>query len=232
MRSVGSAKHAHQALNATDLTVMNHTLRLSSLVAATLALCGCSNLSGLGGSNEFRCHAPEGVPCMSVSGVAANDAAGTLAGARAAGSTEDARGAGRATSTHSPAAEGSVPRLTPVMQASASSAVERVGQLGAIRSEPTVIRIWVAPWQDADGDLNDQGYVYLQIDAGRWLIEHNRERIRREFSPRAAQVANGGAGAALKPAPLLASQPPSQVQALKPPRPYTATAGNTEAQPQ
>jgi conjugal transfer pilus assembly protein TraV len=55
--------------------------------------------------------------------------------------------------------------------------------VGAIRTEPTIIRIWIAPWEDADGDLNDQGYVYLQIDAGRWLIEHNREQIRRTFAP-------------------------------------------------
>lgn len=61
--------------------------------------------------------------------------------------------------------------------------------IGAIRTEPTIIRIWIAPWEDADGDLNDQGYVYLQIDAGRWLIEHNREQIRRTFAPAQAGAA-------------------------------------------
>jgi conjugal transfer pilus assembly protein TraV len=61
--------------------------------------------------------------------------------------------------------------------------------MGAIRTEPTIIRIWIAPWEDADGDLNDQGYVYLQIDAGRWLIEHNREQIRRSFAPAQAGAA-------------------------------------------
>lgn len=61
--------------------------------------------------------------------------------------------------------------------------------IGAIRTEPTIIRIWIAPWEDADGDLNDQGYVYLQIDAGRWLIEHNREQIRRTFAPTQAGAA-------------------------------------------
>jgi hypothetical protein len=57
------------------------------------------------------------------------------------------------------------------------------GTLGAIRSDPTVVRIWVAPWEDADGDLMDQTYVYLPVDSGRWLIEHNRQRIKREFAP-------------------------------------------------
>lgn len=61
--------------------------------------------------------------------------------------------------------------------------------IGAIRTEPTIIRIWIAPWEDADGDLNDQGYVYLQIDAGRWLIEHNREQIQRAFAPAQAVTA-------------------------------------------
>jgi conjugal transfer pilus assembly protein TraV len=38
--------------------------------------------------------------------------------------------------------------------------------------------------------------VYLQIDSGRWLIEHNRERIRREFSPQ------GGSAMAVIPSRL------------------------------
>lgn len=89
--------------------------------------------------------------------------------------------------------DGGQPQPQPQPQAQAqsvsSATAPAIQPLGAIRSDPTVIRIWVAPWEDVDGDLNDQTYVYLQIDAGRWLIEHNRERIRREFAPATASPA-------------------------------------------
>jgi conjugal transfer pilus assembly protein TraV len=52
----------------------------------------------------------------------------------------------------------------------------------AIRSAPRVLRLWVAPWEDSDGDLHDQFYVYLTIDPGRWVIEHQRSKIQNQYS--------------------------------------------------
>lgn len=152
-------------------------------------LAGCSNLSGLGGSSSFQCKAPEGIPCMSVSGVDANERAGTLPLLRptAVRQAEQASAAaGRA------AVDGLTVKPVPVDAAAAAvqpqSRPSRASLLppGAIRSEPTVIRLWIAPWEDTDGDLHDQSLIYLQADSGRWLIEHNRERIRRAFGPAAA----------------------------------------------
>ena len=42
----------------------------------------------------------------------------------------------------------------------------------AVRVAPKVIRIWIAPWEDSDGDLNQTGYVYSEINdkRGRWLF--------------------------------------------------------------
>lgn len=37
-------------------------------------------------------------------------------------------------------------------------------------SAPHVLRILVMPWQDADGDLQAGGYVYLRLDQGQWTI--------------------------------------------------------------
>lgn len=144
-----------------------------ALVGATLSIAasGCS-MSGLGGSSEFQCKAPEGIPCQSVSGVYANDMADNLP-------------SGRSHPVRSPASEGGT-ETVPVATAHAPGLVGSAAAapaLGAIRSEPTVIRIWMAPWEDADGDLNEESRVYLQIDNGRWLIEHNRDRIRAEFAP-------------------------------------------------
>jgi len=32
------------------------------------------------------------------------------------------------------------------------------------------MRIWVAPWEDTNGDLIVTGYVYTEIEPRRWVI--------------------------------------------------------------
>lgn len=144
------------------------------LLAAFLAS-ACTSMSGLDGGSEFKCKAPEGIPCQSVSGVHYNERAGNLPSQRAAiAAPSDAQTAAPSTGG------GFLARQTaPTHRAAAVD----VPSLGAIRSDPTIIRIWIAPWEDSDGDLNEQTYVYLQVDSGRWLIQHNRDRIRQEFTP-------------------------------------------------
>lgn len=41
-----------------------------------------------------------------------------------------------------------------------------------LRLPPRVVRIWVAPWEDADGDLHQNSYIYSEISPkrGRWLF--------------------------------------------------------------
>lgn len=41
-----------------------------------------------------------------------------------------------------------------------------------IRLPPRVIRIWIAPWEDSDGDLHQPSYIYSEISPkrGRWLF--------------------------------------------------------------
>lgn len=137
----------------------------AGLLAAVALFGGCAaNLSGVGGETTFKCKAPDGVQCQSVSGTYANARAGNL-----------------------PALQTAVgSALAPLVTPSAVPSPLRLrdaAPFGAIRSDPTIIRIWIAPWEDADGDLMDQTYVYMPLDTGRWLIEHNRQRIKREFAP-------------------------------------------------
>ncbi|MBF2735045.1 MAG: TraV family lipoprotein [Betaproteobacteria bacterium AqS2] len=33
-----------------------------------------------------------------------------------------------------------------------------------------LLRVWVAPWQDAGGDLHDQQYLYLVLEPARWEL--------------------------------------------------------------
>ena len=35
---------------------------------------------------------------------------------------------------------------------------------------PHVLRVWIAPWEDADGDLHDHQYVYLILRPPVWTL--------------------------------------------------------------
>lgn len=129
-----------------------------------LALSACANMSGVGGNANYACKAPEGVACDSVSGTYANALRHNLPGQRAARS-----GAPRADEAKAPP-----------LSAAPSAANDPPGPL---RAQARVLRLWVKPWEDTDGDLHDQGYVYVQVDNGRWLIDHLQRRIREAYAP-------------------------------------------------
>lgn len=39
-----------------------------------------------------------------------------------------------------------------------------------IRTQATVMRVWVAPWESETGDLNVPGFIYTEIEPRRWEI--------------------------------------------------------------
>lgn len=147
-----------------------HVCLLLSSSAAALLLLGCTSMSGLSGNSSYACKAPEGVTCDSVSGTYANAVQNNLPSQRlrraAPGSSEPAAPQPSTTAARSPAVTMSTPP-TPV----------------ALRSAPRILRLWFKPWEDADHDLYDQGYVYVQIDAGQWQIEHVQRQIRDAYAP-------------------------------------------------
>ena len=143
-----------------------------------LLLVGCS-VTGLGGSDQYGCKAPEGVHCESVSGTYANATQNNLPTQR------------RSSLGASPAAVSRDPRA----QESAAAADGRIdASLQPLRSEPRILRLWFKAYLDSDQDLNDQGYVFVQIDAGRWVIEQTQRQTRAAFAPirppRAASSSN------------------------------------------
>ena len=163
------------------------SVRAAAALAACLAilLSACANMSGLGGSADYGCKAPPGVQCDSVSGNYYNAIQNDLPSQRQRRQT-DAVGSTTA----------SGPRLAAV-NASAVAAVRlpSIGQTGTdnplpgmlaalpLRSQARVLRLWFKPWEDSDYDLYDQGFVYVQIDDGRWLIDHAQRRIRDAYAP-------------------------------------------------
>lgn len=180
---------------------MNTTTIVSAACAALMA--GCASMSGLDAKSDFACKAPDGILCESMSGIYANAVANNLPGQRVT------RASAATTQSSSDASPGVI--TSPISSGT------------PIRSAPLVLRVWVAPWEDSDGDLHDQSYVYLQVDSGKWLIEHNRRRIQDAFRPvRAPAQTQSSAGPA--PAARVKVTPPGQASVNDDPAPPAPTA--------
>lgn len=161
--------------------------RWAGAFAGAVALAGCTNMSGLSGSSSYACKAPEGVICDSVSGTYANAVQNNLPSQkpRAVAPAHKER---TATASASGAGATALPlRPTPTATAVATPMMPA-------RSSARVLRLWFKPWEDADHDLYDQGYVYVQIDSGHWLMDHVQRQVRDSYAP-------------LRPPPRTANEP-------------------------
>lgn len=144
---------------------------LSALLtgAALLGLAGCaSSLTGIGGTEQYGCRAPAGSQCLSVSGVYGNAGQGARQMLGRTTAIQDQPPTPRhaqAALAHTPAPIATVP-----IQATAP-----------LRSAPRVLRLWIAPWEDSDGDLHEASTVNVLIDHGRWLLERVRPAPRSPF---------------------------------------------------
>ncbi|WP_186111446.1 type IV conjugative transfer system lipoprotein TraV [Burkholderia gladioli] len=155
--------------------------------AALLSLTACS-FSGYDASSSFACKAPEGVLCNSMSGIYANAMAHNLPEQRVhtgSGATTNVTLGSYAKDVDAGHSASGVSRGTPAAAGRAATGIlPRALDSGApVRTASREMRIWFAPWQDADADLHDQEYVYLIVDSGHWSIAHNQERIRAAFRP-------------------------------------------------
>lgn len=127
-----------------------------------LLMTGCAGtMTGLDGESKFACKAPDGVTCSSLSGVYANAVANNLPALRRDGKA-----------VSSGAAPGS-----PNLPGKAASAGD------PLRTSPQVMRIWIAPWEDADGDLHDQSYLYVVTQSGHWDVAHSQRQIVERYRP-------------------------------------------------
>jgi conjugal transfer pilus assembly protein TraV len=158
------------------------SIRGLSALAVCIFLSACANISGLGGSAEYGCKAPQGVRCDSVSGNYYNAIQNNLPTQRQRHVTD---------ATHSSAASRPQPVAGVAAASSAAAGTASSSVTGApvalaappLRSSARVLRLWFKPWEDVDHDLYDQGYVFVQIDSGRWLIDHAQQRIRDAYAP-------------------------------------------------
>lgn len=143
-------------------------------LASVLALSGCISFSGLGGDSKYACKAPDGVTCDSVSGTYANAVANNLPGQRKYPAAASAAQAERQALRAAPTPRANQPTVGGPSPQEPNS---------ALRAQARYLRLWIKPWEDIDGDLYDQAHVYVQIDQGRWLIDHIQQRIRDAYAP-------------------------------------------------
>lgn len=150
---------------------------ITPLVALTLT--GCSSfLSGLGGKDTYACKAPPGAVCTSISGVYANTALGSTRQLRVADQSSTATVAKTGTTASKPTPYGA--KTPPKSAHSAANTTAQPDTPSPLRSAPRLLRIWIAPWEDSDGDLHEEAYVHAVVDPGRWLVEHVRPTTVRE----------------------------------------------------
>lgn len=168
-------------------------IRLAQVALLALTLSGCaSTLSGVGGTQSYACKAPVGALCTSVSGVYANALHGMAEVPRPPQTSSaptllgNADQDGKVTSPFSGAKPGTSPKPSAIPRAGSQSTFESASLStfhagdptsdteSALRSEPRVLRLWMAPWEDSDGDLHDASLVHVVVDSGRWLIERVR----------------------------------------------------------
>jgi len=184
----------------TDLT--HGTMLLVGALLATLSGCA-SNLSGLGGAPGYACKAPIGSQCTSVSGVYANSLGAEIAAfapralANEASMTSVAINTPAFDTPVTPGTASASPGASPTPDSSTAAAtldaaLQPGSSTAALRSPPRVLRLWIAPWEDADGDLHEASVVHVLVDAGRWLIERvvptNRPRFDAVRPPGTAQA--------------------------------------------
>lgn len=200
--------------------------RLALVVATSSLLGGCGSLSGIGGTSEYSCTAPEGVSCMSVTGLNANVTNRSLPGLQPRAEQAQMKKGEKQGSTESkgeePVAYGGT-RMASAGKVSPSYLdAPYSGQ--PIRTPPRVLRIWVAPFEDTESDLHDQKYLYVTVHTGRWVLEANQVNVQRQFrqvtplskreedqGPEAA-VAAQAAGAQADRSPAFSGRAPERAQ--------------------
>jgi conjugal transfer pilus assembly protein TraV len=156
----------------------------SGLLLSAALLVGCSSITGLDGSSQYACKAPEGVKCDSVSGNYYNAIQNNLPAQRKPAGA--ANPAGQPEPQGAPAVRGSARTGASAIPTAIGAAVPVEGSAymaAPLRAGPRVLRLWIKPWEDADHDLNGESLVYVQVDNGRWLVDHVQRQAREPYAP-------------------------------------------------
>lgn len=190
---------------------------VGGVIVLAAVLPGCA-ITGLDGESKYACKAPEGVRCDSVSGTYYNALQNNLpAQRRSAAPPVD-------TSPQAAPAGGALRAAPTMLNASTRPATGDEGAAyvaAPLRAAPRVLRLWIKAWEDADRDLVGESLVYVQVDNGRWLVDHVQRQQREPFvpirapRPPAATKSAGAAAGPNGPSTMPTEDAPSLTQALR-----------------
>lgn len=150
---------------------------------------GCSSLVNIGAS-EFNCASSDGVQCKSTREIYEMTHNGTVpepeVASKKKGSKRFAGSAQTETPDTSTVTAGTHNSEKGRMQSSTQPMRDPVVDTYVaprlpdrpvpIRTPAQVMRIWVAPWEDTNGDLITTGYVYTEIEPRRWVIANTEAK--------------------------------------------------------
>lgn len=145
--------------------ITKRTLMAGIALAAT-QLTGCSFLQI--GESEYSCKGmPDGVTCMS-----ARDVYQMTENENFRKQIEEDAAANKAKEEGDEDAQKLLEMsATPKMVSGERYVIPRPARDPVpIRTQATVMRIWVAPWESEVGDLNVPGFIYTEIEPRRWEI--------------------------------------------------------------
>ncbi len=135
---------------------------MRAFIATAVLLCtglsGCS-MTGMDAQKSFSCKSPPGISCSSLSGVYANAVADNLPES--------------ASRTASVEGKKDQAKSMVVGEAPATGA--------SVLSVPTVLRVWIAPWEDSRNVLHDQSFLYAVADPGHWQVAHSKQKIAEQY---------------------------------------------------
>lgn len=152
-----------------------------TLISSLLILTGCAGFSGLDAKTKHSCKAPDGITCTSVSGIYENALIDNLPGQMV---TKPHVGQSSQQQTTQPCQGdhcGQVDVISPAKRE--NNMLIALSSGDPVLIPPVVLRVWIAPWKDAQGDLHDQQYMYTIVKEGDWKLTSMEQRIKSEFKP-------------------------------------------------
>ncbi len=142
-----------------------NAFRFLALAVMAAAMTGCSFLQV--GESEYSCKGmPDGVTCMS-----ARDVYQLTENENFRQEVELRQEARDQAMKEGKTMEEVFPSVQPHVAAGERYVVPKPARNPIpIRSQATVMRVWVAPWESDSGDLNVPGFIYTEIEPRRWEI--------------------------------------------------------------
>lgn len=145
-------------------------LNLSVLALCSL-LTGCSSFLNIG-SPEYSCKGlPTGAQCASARDIYEETNNGNVPLTLGDKSSEQTIGTIEKTESFNPSSKllnNYVPAHT-------------AGQPIPIRTPAQVMRIWISPWEDKNGDLIMPGFIYTEIEPRRWVVGEKEDLKNNNF---------------------------------------------------